>query len=239
MSDATSTGFAQFVPGFDFLQNLAKSSAQAMPHMPNMGSWMAPTLSVEELDKRISELKTVHFWLDQNAKALAATVQALEVQKMTLATLKSMNLNLADLANTFKPKPADTAADAPPQASTRAAAPTAAQAPAPGDQPAPKPSVAPSAGLSDPMQLWSALTHQFQTIAASALADMGKASAKHTAQTPAKSVAKAAAQTGAAARQAPAKKTPAKRAAASASVKTPAQNTEPLAGAPKRGLRKR
>ena len=77
MSDTSSAGFAQFVPGFDFLQNLAKSTSQAIPQMPNMANWIAPTLSVEELEKRISELKAVHFWLDQNSRALAATVQAL------------------------------------------------------------------------------------------------------------------------------------------------------------------
>lgn len=49
--------------------------------MPNMASWVAPTLSVEELDKRIQELKTVQFWLEQNTNALKATIQALEVQK--------------------------------------------------------------------------------------------------------------------------------------------------------------
>jgi hypothetical protein len=40
-------------------------------------------------EKRIEELKAVHFWLEANSKALGATVQALEVQKMTLATLKA------------------------------------------------------------------------------------------------------------------------------------------------------
>jgi hypothetical protein len=63
---------------------------------------------VEELDKRIEELKAVQFWLDQNAMALKATIQALEVQKMTLATLKGMNFNMGDVANAFKLKAADT-----------------------------------------------------------------------------------------------------------------------------------
>ena len=45
---------------------------------------VAPTLSVEEVDKRIQELKTVQYWLEQNGHALKATIQALEVQKMTL-----------------------------------------------------------------------------------------------------------------------------------------------------------
>ena len=77
-----------------------------MPQMPSLSNWVAPTLSVEELDKRIGELKAVHFWLEQNGKALGATIQALEVQKMTLATLKGMNFNMGDLANALKLKTA-------------------------------------------------------------------------------------------------------------------------------------
>jgi hypothetical protein len=49
--------FGKFVPGFDFLQTLAKQAAggaaQSMPQLPNIGNWVAPTLNVEELDKRI------------------------------------------------------------------------------------------------------------------------------------------------------------------------------------------
>ena len=105
MSDTSAFGFGKFVPGFDFLKNLAQSSQQAQPGvasaMPNMASWVAPTLSVEELDKRIQELKAVQFWLDQNATALKATIQAMEVQKMTLSTLQGMNVNMADLAKAF------------------------------------------------------------------------------------------------------------------------------------------
>jgi hypothetical protein len=96
------------------LQNLAKQAAgsatQSIPQLPNLGNWVAPTLNVEELDKRIEELKAVQFWLDQNAMALKATIQALEVQKMTLATLKGMNFNMGDVANAFKLKVADSVA---------------------------------------------------------------------------------------------------------------------------------
>ena len=108
MSDSPNLGFGKFVPGFDFLQNLAKGASQNIPQLPNLGNWVAPTLNVEELDKRIEELKAVQFWLDQNAMALKATIQALEVQKMTLATLKGMNFNMGDVANAFKLKTADT-----------------------------------------------------------------------------------------------------------------------------------
>ena len=230
MSDASSTGFAQFVPGFDFLQNLAKSSSQAIPQMPNMTNWIAPTLSVEELDKRISELKTVHFWLDQNSKALAATVQALEVQKMTLATLKGMNFNMTEVANAFKlkteeavasglQKVSDTAA-ATVQTVTEAASKTEDVAKKEGEAAQPAAAAA-VAGLADPMQLWNSLTHQFQAIAASAMAEVGKTAAKSGGKTPDKGATKGAAKQApkASAVSAPAKKAPAKRAAA----KTPAK----------------
>ncbi len=118
MSDAPSSGFGKFVPGFEFLQNLAGQAAggvaqgigQNIPQLPNLGNWVAPTFNVEDLEKRIEELKAVHFWLDQNAKALGATIQALEVQKMTLSTLKSMNFSMGDVANALKIKAADTLA---------------------------------------------------------------------------------------------------------------------------------
>ena len=65
--------------------------------MQGFGQWVAPTLDPEELDKRIQELKTVQFWLEQNARLLATTIQALEVQRMTLSTLQSMNLPMTEL----------------------------------------------------------------------------------------------------------------------------------------------
>ena len=45
------TGFGKFVPGFDFLQNVAKGASSNIPQMPNLGNWVAPTLNVEELEK--------------------------------------------------------------------------------------------------------------------------------------------------------------------------------------------
>ena len=185
MSDSPSEGFGKFVPGFEFLQNLTKGASQAIPQMPNMASWIAPTLDVEELDKRISELKAVHFWLDQNSKALGATVQALEVQKMTLAALKGMNVNMGDLANSFKPKAADPVdlgakherEKAAAAARSAAEAATAAELAAKKPRRSGKPAAKASAGLVDPMQLWGALTQQFQQIAATAMKDV----AKHTA----------------------------------------------------------
>lgn len=100
MSDSSAFGFGKFIPGFDFLQNLSKAG-QGAGGMPPFAHWVAPTVSVEEVEKRIEELKAVQFWLEQNSRALAATVQALEVQRMTLSTLKGMNVNLSDVAKAF------------------------------------------------------------------------------------------------------------------------------------------
>jgi hypothetical protein len=120
MSDTDGMGFGKFVPGFDFLQGLAKGASQTIPQMPNLANWVSPSLNVEELEKRIEELRAVHFWLEQNSRALGATIQALEVQKMTLATLKGMNFNLGDVANAFKLKAADSVASGLEKATERA-----------------------------------------------------------------------------------------------------------------------
>jgi hypothetical protein len=178
MSDSDSTGFGKFVPGFDFLQNLAKGASSNIPQMPNLANWVAPTLNVEELEKRIEELKAVHFWLEQNSRALGATIQALEVQKMTLATLKGMNFNLGDVANALKLKAADSMYTGVQRVTEKAAstAKTISDVTA-GPKAEPKPKAKSSAakpatgmaGLVDPLQLWGSLTQQFQQIAAGAM----------------------------------------------------------------------
>jgi len=190
MSDNTSSGFGKFVPGFDFLQNLAnsavKGASNAVPQLPNLGNWVAPTLNVEELDKRIEELKAVQFWLDQNAMALKATIQALEVQKMTLATLKGMNFNMGDVANAFKIKATETVANAVGTVSdkvseTASGVAASVSGAAQDDAPSKKKSSAKTKdavpGLVDPAQWWGALTQQFQQIAASAMKDAAQQTA--------------------------------------------------------------
>ena len=204
MSDADNSSFpdfGKFVPGFDFLQNLAKQaashSAQTSPQLPGLGSWVAPTLNVEDLDKRIQELKAVQFWLDQNAMALKATVQALEVQKMTLATLKGMNFNMGDIANAFKLKVPEREAgtvkrpaemnktfaglEVPP-ASFQSTAADTAQAKPPSENVNPAGAAGAAGGVVDPLQWWGALTQQFQTIAADAMKDVAQKSALDSTQ---------------------------------------------------------
>ena len=167
MTDSEHFGFAKLVPGFDFLQSLTKGTAQTLPQMPSLSSWVAPTLDVEELEKRIQELRAVHFWLEQNSKALGATIQALEVQKMTLATLKGMNCSMADLAQAMKLTPQTGAA----------AASAAASKPA---KPTPTSESSAASGVVDPLQWWGSLTQQFQHIASTAM--QGATEAAHAAQ---------------------------------------------------------
>ena len=190
MSDSNNpmaNSFGKFVPGFDFLQGLAaqamKGAASGLPNipqMPNPANWVAPTLNVEELDKRIQELKTVQFWLDQNAKALQATITALEVQKMTLATLKGMNFNMGDVANAFKLKATETVAGAVNTALGKPAAKKSASTK--------KAVPSTKAAMIDPMQLWGSLTQQFGQIAADAMKDAGKKTALDTTKNMAKAM---------------------------------------------------
>ncbi len=147
------SNLTKLVPGFDFLQGLVKNAGAALP---GIGQWVAPTLNPEELEKRIGELRTVQYWLEQNARMLGATIQALEVQRMTLSTLKAMNVQMGDLRDSLTARlpgagAADTAGD--------------------GDAAAAGPAV-------DPMQWWSALTQQFTQLAASAMKDSAAGAVK-------------------------------------------------------------
>ena len=248
MSDsdkATFPDFGTLVPGFDFLKNLTRqASAGAPPAMPGLGQlggWVAPTLNVEELDKRITELKAVQFWLDQNASALKATIQALEVQKMTLVALQGMNVNMNEMAQAFTARMpgAAAAAPTPEPAPAPAPAPAAAapvEAAAPEADSAAKP--AESAGAVDPLQWWGALTQQFQHIASSAMKEVaarnpidaalrqGKPAAKTG--TPAKTPAKAPSKRAVKAKAKPSSKPKAKaKPAASAKAAVPARKAAP------------
>lgn len=169
---------ARMVPGFDFLQGLLKNAGAGVP---SMGQWIAPTLNPEELEKRIQELKTVQFWLEQNSKLLATTIQALEVQRMTLSTLQTMNLPLADLAESLRIKmPGLTPASSVGSAAGPFAAPAAPPATARAKpQTAPrKPAAAAAPPVVDPLQWWGALTQQFTELASKAVTDGAAESAK-------------------------------------------------------------
>lgn len=153
----TSPDLSKMVPGFDFLQGLVKNASSALP---GIGQWVAPTLDPAEIEKRINELRTVQFWLEQNARMLGTTIQALEVQRMTLSTLKTMNVQVGDLREALTLKPPKVGAAEP--------ATSAADEDAPAAPPA---APAAAAAMVDPTQWWGALTQQFTQIAAQAVKD--------------------------------------------------------------------
>lgn len=186
MADAAN--FAKLVPGFDFLESLVKNSGAALP---GVGQWIAPTINPDEIDKRIEELRTVQYWLEQNARMLGATIQALEVQRMTLSTLKTMNVQMDALRDSMllkmpepaaAPAPALAKAPAPPRPKAQPKAEPAAAAGAPASAPAP---------AVDPMQWWGALTKQFTELASAALKEGAAAATQGAPAEPARAAASA------------------------------------------------
>lgn len=187
------TDFTKLVPGFDFLQGLMKSAGSTLP---NMGQWIAPTLDPADIEKRIDQLRTVQFWLEQNAKMLGATIQALEVQRMTLATLKGMNLPLDDVRQAFTlnvpPAAVKDAADAGREAARAATSVADGDGAAASSRKAAKPTKSATSArgageaktanpMADPMQWWGALTQQFTELASNALRDSSADAARHLA----------------------------------------------------------
>ncbi|MDO8300523.1 PhaM family polyhydroxyalkanoate granule multifunctional regulatory protein [Lacisediminimonas sp.] len=61
--------------------------------MPGM---TMPSLSVEDVNKQITDLKTVETWLGLNMSMLRASIQALEVQSATLTALQSMGKTVGE-----------------------------------------------------------------------------------------------------------------------------------------------
>jgi hypothetical protein len=206
---AETPNFTKMVPGFDFLQGLVKNAGSALP---NIGQWVAPTLNPEELEKRIEELRTVQFWLEQNARMLGATIQALEVQRMTLSTLKTMNVQMTDLRDSLTIRAPDEAAPAKPAAPAK----TAAKSTRKGAAAEPVPQAV------DPMQWWGALTKQFTQLATSAMKDSASDAAKNLAGAMLKQSVDAAGQTIKKAASVPAKVA---RKATGAARKRPAAKT--------------
>lgn len=198
---AHTSAFQPFAPGFDFLQGLVQNAGAAMP---GIGQWVAPTLDPQELDKRIQELRTVQFWLEQNARMLGATIQALEVQKMTLSTLRTMNVQMGDLRDALTPR-APEASPPPAEAAPAPAAASAEEAPA----------------AVDPMQWWNALTQQFGELAASAVKDIPSAPATARAAAQATAGAAVKAKTAPATKAAAARKKPAARSTKAAAARKP------------------
>jgi hypothetical protein len=145
------------------------------PSLAMMSDFVTPLTSVEELDKRIAQMRAVEQWLKLNLGMLQSSTQAMEVQRATLATLRAFGAlgqpspggtagagpGSAPAAWPFGvagwPGAAAAPGDAPPEAATKSdgASPEAA-ATLPGGMPF------------DPSAWWNVLQTQFSQLAAMA-----------------------------------------------------------------------
>ena len=85
-------GAASMTDSLEFVKNLWGSMGVPGMNVPGLA---VPSLSPEDLDKKIADLKAVESWLNVNMTMLRGTIQALEVQRTTLATLKTMSTSFA------------------------------------------------------------------------------------------------------------------------------------------------
>ncbi len=161
-SNASSPPFSGLGAGLDFFQDWLKAAGSALPNLQGataqtgaMPAWSMPTLDPQELDKRIQDLRTVQFWLEQNARMIAMTIQGLEVQKMTLSTLQGMNVSMDAVRDALRARASEAAPPAPPT-------PPAPEPKAEGPSAEPPPS---QAELINPMRWWDTLTQQFTHLA--------------------------------------------------------------------------
>jgi len=70
---------------FEFMQKAWNPLSFPLPGM------VTPTVNIEEIEKKIGELKTVETWLTMNAGFVQMTVKTLEMQKAALESLRSGN----------------------------------------------------------------------------------------------------------------------------------------------------
>ena len=87
-------GFGQVMDSMDLVKRAWSGFSLATP--------FTPTLNVEELDKRIAELRAVEQWLALNQNMLRNTIHGLEVQRGTLHAIGTMSKSFDDMT-----RPAD------------------------------------------------------------------------------------------------------------------------------------
>ncbi|MFM1990704.1 MAG: hypothetical protein RJA99_3661 [Pseudomonadota bacterium] len=156
----------------------------------NIPSQMVPTVDIDELDKRIADLKAVEQWLNVNLSMLHGTIQGLEIQRGTLAAVKAFGASFGALApQAAAPAPAPSR----PKPTLRTPAPAAAPAPAPEPEPEQRAGApgtgggatgeaqAPAMPGINPGVWWNLLQQNFNQVAQAALSGGGLQDAAVTA----------------------------------------------------------
>lgn len=176
-----------------------------------MPAGLTPTLDLEELDKRITDLKAVEQWLTLNMSMLQGTIQALEIQRTTIATLRAFGAPLEAAAPAAQAIAsalgrAASSGDRAGAAGASTAAAPAGDAPAAGTtKPAARAraprrkeetrSTAAAGGFADPglspTAWWNLLQNQFNQVAAAALSGVGLSAPEPAAPEPREAAAAA------------------------------------------------
>lgn len=219
---------------------------------------MAPPMNLEDLDRRIAELRSVENWLRMNLSMLSSTIQGMEVQRSTISTLRafvdsaaSMDMNAVRDSGAASPlevvlglKPAPKSAAKPASSeSARDAKPQESSAGATSESDAGKAAAADSAGPGMTEQMgaaaqsaskawWDLLQQQFNQIAAATAASMPtNPTEPGESATPKSKDSKPAAKTEAKASK-PATRKPAARKTAAKSAPRASKNNGPADGKP-------
>ncbi|MGE0557847.1 MAG: PhaM family polyhydroxyalkanoate granule multifunctional regulatory protein [Burkholderiales bacterium] len=77
---------------FEFMQKMWNPMGFPIPGM------IAPTMNVEDLDKKIAELKAVETWLTMNTGFVQMTIKTLEMQRAGIESLQAAGKAAADSA---------------------------------------------------------------------------------------------------------------------------------------------
>ena len=103
-------GMMRLTPFGSAFPGSAPGTAQGFgPSLSMMSDMMAPLTNIEELDKRITDMRAVEQWLKLNLNMLQSAIQALEVQRATLSTLRAFG---AFAQSQMEPPPAAAAGGA-------------------------------------------------------------------------------------------------------------------------------
>jgi hypothetical protein len=107
----------------NFVKNMWGNMGFSLPGM------VTPTFDVEEIEKRVKDMKAVEGWLKMNLSMLQMTIQSLEMQCSTLNAVKTMGQMASAASGQSAPAPEAAPAFSfmpPPTASEGAEAPGAA-----------------------------------------------------------------------------------------------------------------
>ena len=144
----------------------------------NAGAMSAP-ISAEDLERRIADLRAVENWLRMNLSMLSSTIQGLEVQRSTIATLKSFMTSAAGAAsNPNGPSPLEVALGMMSPPSAGGESPPAAKTGKAASEPSQDTADADKAGTATAAQAWwDMVQKQFDTLAAATTATLQGAEA--------------------------------------------------------------